>query len=121
MLVYILIPLDFSYATASLAGKQFEEKVGVVSSILTSLGHEVCRMYVTKEQADFYKENKQKHLEMLSNILRDISNADKVFLVHRSSSDITPIWLVPLCDLLNNYGITVHESLDTLLGYVVDK
>lgn len=55
--------------------------------------------------------------KVLAEMLNRITDADEVFLVHRSDTDATPVWWPPMRDLLRSYGIVVHESLDTLLGY----
>ena len=117
MKVFIIIPLDFQFSTPSTVGQQFEKKVGLLSTILGSLGHRVDRLFINADTAKLCTENRRKQLELLAEMLNRITDADEVFLIHRSDTDATPIWWPPIRDLLRGYGIVIHESLDTLLGY----
>lgn len=117
MRVFIIIPLDFKFSTLSAVGQQFEKKVGLLSTILGSLGHEVDRLFINADTTKLCTENRRKQLELLADMLNRITDADEVFLLHRSDTDATPVWWPPMRDLLRGYGIVVHESLDTLLGY----
>ena len=38
MRIFIIVPLDFKFSTLSAVGQQFEKKVGLLSTILGSLG-----------------------------------------------------------------------------------
>lgn len=117
MRVFIIIPLDFKVSTLSTVGQQFEKKVGLLSTILGSLGHEVDRLFINADTTKLCTENRRKQLELLADMFNRITDADEVFLIHRSDTDATPVWWPPMRDLLRGYGIVVHESLDTLLGY----
>lgn len=117
MKIFIIVPLDFSFSPLSIAGKQFEEKTSTLARILNGLGYNVDRLFITDDMAKVYAEDKKKQLESLADMLNRIIGSDAVFLMHRSDMDATPIWWPPMRDLLHNYGIVVHESLDTLLGY----
>ena len=112
-----MVPLDFKFSTLSTVGQQFEKKVGLLSTILGSLGHRVDRLFINADTAKLCTENRRKQLELLADMLNRITDADEVFLVHRSDVDETPVWWPPVRDLLRSYGIVIHESLDTLLGY----
>lgn len=117
MKIFIIVPLDFKFSTLSTVGQQFEKKVGLLSIIFDSLGHSVNRMFINADTAKLCIANRRKQLELLAEMLNRITDADEVFLVHRSDVDETPVWWPPVRDLLRGYGIVVHESLDTLLGY----
>lgn len=117
MRIFIIVPLDFKFSTLSTVGQQFEKKVGLLSTILGSLGHRVDRLFINEDTAKLCTENSRKQLELLAEMLNRITDADEVFLVHRSDVDETPVWWPPMRDLLRGYGIVIHESLDTLLGY----
>lgn len=117
MRIFIIVPLDFKFSTLSTVGQQFEKKVGLLSTILGSLGHRVDRLFINADTAKLCTENRRKQLELLAEMLNRITDADEVFLVHRSDVDDTPVWWPPMRDLLRSYGIVIHESLDTLLGY----
>lgn len=117
MRIFIIIPLDFESSTLSVVGQQFEKKVGLLSTILDSLGHRVDRLFINADTAKLCTDNHRKQLELLAEMLNRITDADEVFLVHRSDVDATPVWWPPMRDLLRGYGIVIHESLDTLLGY----
>lgn len=117
MKIFIMVPLDFKFSTLSTVGQQFEKKVGLLSTILGSLGHRVDRLFINADTAKLCTENRRKQLELLADMLNRITDADEVFLVHRSDVDETPVWWPPVRDLLRSYGIVIHESLDTLLGY----
>jgi hypothetical protein len=117
MKIFIIVPLDFKFSTVSTVGQQFEKKVGLLSIIFDSLGHSVNRLFINADTAKLCINNRRKQLELLAEMLNRITDADEVFLVHRSDVDETPVWWPPVRDLLRGYGITVHESLDTLLGY----
>lgn len=117
MKIFIIVPLDFKFSTLSTVGQQFEKKVGLLSIIFDSLGHSVNRLFINADTAKLCINNRRKQLELLAEMLNRITDADEVFLVHRSDVDETPVWWPPVRDLLRGYGIVVHESLDTLLGY----
>lgn len=117
MRIFIIVPLDFKVSTLSVVGQQFEKKVSLLSTILGSLGHEVDRQFINADTAKLCTNNHRKQLELLADMLNRIVDADEVFLVHRSDVDATPVWWPPMRDLLRGYGIVIHESLDTLLGY----
>lgn len=117
MKIFIIVPLDFKLSTLSTVGQQFEKKVGLLSTILDSLGHRVDRLFINADTAKLCTENHKKQLELLAEMLNRITDADEVFLVHRCDTDVTPVWWPPMRDLLRGYGIVIHESLDTLLGY----
>lgn len=117
MKVFLIIPLDFKVSTLSTVGQQFGKKAGLLSSVLGSLGHEVDGQFINADTAKLCTENHRKQLELLADMLNRITDADEVFLVHRSDTDATPVWWPPMRDLLRGYGIVIHESLDTLLGY----
>lgn len=117
MRIFIIVPLDFKVSTLSVVGQQFEKKVSLLSTILGSLGHEVDRQFINADTAKLCTNNHRKQLEFLADMLNRIVDADEVFLVHRSDVDATPVWWPPMRDLLRGYGIVIHESLDTLLGY----
>lgn len=117
MKIFIIVPLDFKFSTPSTVGQQFEKKVGLLSTILDSLGHRVDRLFINADTTKLCTENRRKQLELLSDMLNRIVDADEVFLMHRSDTDATPVWWPPMRDLLHSYGIVIHESLDTLLGY----
>ena len=117
MKIFIIVPLDFKFSTLSTVGQQFEKKVGLLSIIFDSLGHNVNRLFINADTAKLCTNNRRKQLELLAEMLNRITDADEVFLVHRSDVDETPVWWPPVRDLLRGYGIVVHESLDTLLGY----
>ena len=117
MKIFIIVPLDFKFSTLSTVGQQFEKKVGLLSIIFDSLGHNVNRLFINADTAKLCINNRRKQLELLAEMLNRITDADEVFLVHRSDVDETPVWWPPVRDLLRGYGIVVHESLDTLLGY----
>ena len=117
MKIFIIVPLDFKFSTLSTVGQQFEKKVGLLSIIFDSLGHSVNRLFINADTAKLCADNRKKQLELLAEMLNRITDADEVFLVHRSDVDETPVWWPPMRDLLRSYGIVVHESLDTLLGY----
>ena len=117
MKIFIIVPLDFKISTMSTVGQQFEKKVGLLSTILGSLGHRVDRLFINTDTAKLCTENRRKQLELLAEMLNRITDADEVFLIHRSDTDATPVWWPPVRYLLRVYGIVVHESLDTLLGY----
>lgn len=117
MKIFIIVPLDFKVSTLSTVGQQFEKKFGLLSTILGSLGHEVDRLFINADTAKLCINNRRKQLELLAEMFNRITDADEVFLVHRSDVDETPVWWPPVRDLLRGYGIVVHESLDTLLGY----
>lgn len=117
MKIFIIVPLDFKVSTLSTVGQQFEKKVSLLSTILGSLGHEVARQFINADTAKLCTDNRRKQLELLAEMLNRITDADEVFLIHRSDTDATPVWWPPMRDLLRGYGIVVHESLDTLLGY----
>lgn len=117
MRIFIIVPLDFKFSTLSTVGQQFEKKVGLLSTILGSLGHRVDRLFINADTTKLCAENHRKQLELLAEMLNRITDADEVFLVHRSDMDATPVWWPPMRDLLRGYGIVIHESLDTLLGY----
>lgn len=117
MKIFIIVPLDFKFSTLSTVGQQFEKKVGLLSIIFDSLGHSVNRVFINTDTAKLCTDNRRKQLELLAEMLNRITDADEVFLVHRSDVDETPVWWPPVRDLLRGYGIVVHESLDTLLGY----
>lgn len=117
MRIFIIIPLDFKFSTLSTVGQQFEKKVSLLSTILGSLGHRVDRLFINADTTKLCTENRRKQLELLADMLNRITDADEVFLIHRSDTDATPVWWPPMRDLLRGYGIVIHESLDTLLGY----
>ena len=117
MRIFIIVPLDFKSSTLSVVGQQFEKKVGLLSTILDSLGHRVDRLFINADTAKLCTDNPKKQLELLAEMLNRITDADEVFLIHRSDTDATPVWWPPMRDLLRGYGIVIHESLDTLLGY----
>lgn len=117
MRIFIIVPLDFKFSTLSAAGQQFEKKVGLLSTILGSLGHRVDRLFINADTTKLCTDNRRKQLELLAEMLNRITDADEVFLIHRSDTDATPVWWPPMRDLLRGYGIVIHESLDTLLGY----
>lgn len=117
MKIFIIVPLDFEFSTLSTVGQQFENKVGLLSNILGSLGHRVDRLFINADTTKLCTENRKKQLELLADMLNRITDADEVFLMHRSDTDATPVWWPPMRDLLRSYGIVIHESLDTLLGY----
>lgn len=117
MRIFIIVPLDFKFSTLSTVGQQFEKKVSLLSIIFDSLGHRVDRLFINEDTAKLCADNRKKQLELLAEMLNRITDADEVFLVHRSDVDETPVWWPPVRDLLRGYGIVVHESLDTLLGY----
>lgn len=117
MKIFIIVPLDFEFSTLSTVGQQFEKKVGLLSTILGSLGHSVNRLFINADTAKLCADNRKKQLELLAEMLNRITDADEVFLVHRCDTDATPVWWPPMRDLLRSYGIVIHESLDTLLGY----
>ena len=117
MRIFIIIPLDFKISTLSTVGQQFEKKVGLLSTILDSLGHRVDRLFINADTAKLCTDNRRKQLELLAEMFNRITDADEVFLIHRSDTDATPVWWPPMRDLLRGYGIVIHESLDTLLGY----
>lgn len=117
MKIFIIVPLDFKFSTLSTAGQQFEKKVGLLSTILGSLGHRVDRLFINADTTKLCTENRRKQSELLSDMLNRITDADEVFLIHWSDTDATPVWWPPMRDLLHSYGIVIHESLDTLLGY----
>ena len=117
MKIFIIVPLDFKVSTLSTVGQQFEKKVSLLSIILGSLGHEVDRQFINADTAKLCTDNRRKQLELLADMLNRITDADEVFLVHRCDTDATPVWWPPMRDLLRGYGIVIHESLDTLLGY----
>lgn len=117
MKIFIIVPLDFKFSTLSTVGQQFEKKVGLLSIIFDSLGHSVNRLFINADTAKLCADNRKKQLELLAEMLNRITDADEVFLVYRSDVDETPVWWPPVRDLLRGYGIVVHESLDTLLGY----
>lgn len=117
MRIFIIVPLDFKFSTLSTVGQQFEKKVGLLSTILGSLGHRVDRLFINADTTKLCTENRRKQLELLADMLNRITDADEVFLIHRSDTDATPVWWPPMRDLLRGYGIVIHESLDTLLGY----
>lgn len=117
MKIFIIVPLDFKFSTLSTVGQQFEKKVGLLSIIFDSLGHSVNRLFINADTAKLCTDNRRKQLELLAEMLNRITDADEVFLMHRSDVDETPVWWPPVRDLLRGYGIVVHESLDTLLGY----
>lgn len=117
MKIFIIVPLDFKISMMSTVGQQFEKKVGLLSIIFDSLGHSVNRLFINTDTAKLCTDNRKKQLELLAEMLNRITDADEVFLVHRSDTDATPVWWPPMRDLLRGYGIVVHESLDTLLGY----
>lgn len=117
MKIFIIVPLDFKVSTLSVVGQQFEKKVGLLSIIFDSLGHSVNRLFINADTAKLCADNRKKQLELLAEMLNRITDADEVFLVHRSDVDETPVWWPPMRDLLRGYGIVIHESLDTLLGY----
>lgn len=117
MKIFIIVPLDFKVSTLSVVGQQFEKKVGLLSIIFDSLGHSVNRLFINADTAKLCADNRKKQLELLAEMLNRITDADEVFLVHRSDVDKTPVWWPPMRDLLRGYGIVIHESLDTLLGY----
>ena len=73
--------------------------------------------FAVKVTAKLCTENRRKQLELLAEMLNRITDADEVFLVHRYDTDATPVWWPSVRDLLRGYGIVIHESLDTLLGY----
>lgn len=117
MKIFIIVPLDFKFSTVSTVGQQFEKRVSLLSTILGSLGHEVDRQFINADTAKLCTNNRRKQLELLADMLNRITDADEVFLIHRSDTDATPVWWPPMRDLLRGYGIVIHESLDTLLGY----
>lgn len=117
MKIFIIVPLDFKISMLSTVGQQFEKKVGLLSTILDSLGHRVDRLFINADTTKLCTENRRKQLELLADMLNRITDADEVFLMHRSDTDATPVWWPPMRDLLHSYGIVIHESLDTLLGY----
>lgn len=117
MKIFIIVPLDFKVSTLSTVGQQFEKKVGLLSTILGSLGHRMDRLFINADTAKLCTENRRKQLELLAEMLNRITDADEVFLIHRSDTDATPVWWPLMRDLLRGYGIVIHESLDTLLGY----
>lgn len=117
MKIFIIVPLDFKFSTLSTVGQQFEKKFGLLSTILGSLGHRVDRLFINADTTKLCTENRRKRLELLADMLNRITDADEVFLVHRCNTDATPVWWPPMRDLLRGYGIVIHESLDTLLGY----
>lgn len=117
MKIFIIVPLDFGYSPLSFAGKQYEEKASLLARILDGLGHKVDRLFINDDMAKIYAEDKKKQFEQLADMLNRIIGSDAVFLMHRSDLDATPIWWPPMRDLLHSYGIVIHESLDTLLGY----
>lgn len=117
MKIFIIVPLDFRFSPLSIAGKQFEEKTSTLARILNGLGYNVDRLFITDDMAKVYAEDKKKQLESLADMLNRIIGSDAVFLMHRSDMDATPVWWPPMRDLLRGYGIVIHESLDTLLGY----
>lgn len=117
MRIFIIVPLDCKVSTLSVVGQQFEKKVSLLSTILGSLGHEVDRQFINADTAKLCTNNHRKQLELLADMLNRIVDADEVFLVHRSDVDATPVWWPPIRYLLRGYGIVIHESLDTLLGY----
>lgn len=117
MRIFIIVPLDFKFSTLSTVGQQFEKKVSLLSTILGSLGHEVARQFINADTAKLCTDNRRKQLELLADMLNRITDADEVFLVHRCDTDATPVWWPMVRDLLRGYGIVIHESLDTLLGY----
>lgn len=117
MRIFIIVPLDFKFSTLSTVGQQFEKKVGLLSTILGSLGHRVDRLFINADTTKLCTENRRKQLELLADMLIRITDADEVFLLHQSDTDATPVWWPPMRDLLRGYGIVIHESLDTLLGY----
>lgn len=117
MKIFIIVPLDFKFSTLSTVGQQFEKNVGLLSTILGSLGHRVDRLFINADTTKLCTENRRKQLELLADMLNRITDADEVFLIHRSDTDATPVWWPPMRDLLRGYGIVIHESLDTLLGY----
>lgn len=117
MRIFIIVPLDFKFSTLSTVGQQFEKNVGLLSTILGSLGHRVDRLFINADTVKLCTDNRKKQLELLADMLNRITDADEVFLVHRSDTDATPVWWPPMRDLLRGYGIVIHESLDTLLGY----
>lgn len=117
MKIFIIVPLDFKFSTLSIVGQQFEKKVSLLSIIFDSLGHRVDRLFINEDTAKLCADNRKKQLELMVEMLNRITDADKVFLVHRSDVDDTPVWWPPIRDLLCSYGIVVHESLDTLFGY----
>lgn len=117
MRIFIIVPLDFKVSTLSTVGQQFEKKVSLLSTILGSLGHKVDRLFINADTAKLCTDNRRKQLELLAEMFNRITDADEVFLVHRSDTDATPVWWPPMWDLLRGYGIVIHESLDTLLGY----
>lgn len=117
MRIFIIVPLDFKFSTLSTVGQQFEKQVGLLSIIFDSLGHSVNRLFINADTAKLCADNRKKQLELLAEMLNRITDADEVFLVHRSDVDDTPVWWPPVRDLLRGYGIVIHESLDTLLGY----
>lgn len=117
MKIFIIVPLDFNFSTLSTVGQQFEKKVGLLSTIFDRLGHSVNRLFINVDTAKLCTDNCKKQLELLAEMLNRITDADEVFLVHRSDTNTTPVWWPPVRDLLRGYGIVVHESLDTLLGY----
>lgn len=91
--------------------------VAFAVALLGSLGHRVDRLFINADTTKLCTENRRKQLELLADMLNRITDADEVFLIHRSDTDATPVWWPPMRDLLRGYGIVVHESLDTLLGY----
>lgn len=117
MRIFIIVPLDFKVSMLSTVGQQFEKKVGLLSTILGSLGHRVDRLFINADTTKLCTENHRKQLELLADMLNRITDVDEVFLMHRSDMDATPVWWPPMRDLLRGYGIVIHESLDTLLGY----
>lgn len=117
MKIFIIVPLDFKFSTVSTVGQQFEKRVSLLSTILGSLGHAVDRQFINADTAKLCTDNRRKQLELLAEMFNRITDADEVFLVHRSDTDATPVWWPPMRDLLRGYGIVIHESLDTLLGY----
>lgn len=117
MRIFIIVQLDFEFCTLSDLGQQFEAKLSMLSVILSSLGHEVDRLFIHADMAKACAEDRKMALNLMGDMLLHMASADKVFLAHRCANDNMPVWWPPMRDLLHVYNIKVHESLDTLLGY----
>ena len=110
MRIFIIVPLDFKFSTLSTVGQQFEKKVGLLSTILGSLGHRVDRLFINADTTKLCTENRRKQLErelkpaphasiigVSETMVRSLPATSSVFVPAGSASATTSRWTPKRC------------------------